>query len=158
MANNYRAIVDDIAAKMAVVANIGRIHGYERQVVDPAKFIQLFQDPITGRILGWEITRRSAQEHKRGAFFRHHQMVLQGYMGLQDASATGLTFQELCEEVCNAFRVADPATPGAAWNYLDGDDATAAPAQVESINDRMFGAVLCHCAVITLSVTERIIA
>lgn len=155
MANNYRAILDDIAAKLATVPGIGSIHKYERQVVDQAKFILLFKDS-TGRICGWEITRRAASEHQHGAFYRHHQMVLKGYMGLQDAAETSILFQELCDEVCGLFRIADPTTPGATWNYKNGDEPTAAPAQLESINDRMFGAVLCHCAEIAVSVTERI--
>lgn len=157
MGNNYVPIVAEIKEKMHTIADIGAIHMYERQVVDQAKFIQLFKD-ATGKILGWEITRRAVSEHQRGAWFRHHQFVLKGYMGLQDANATSIDFQELCEEVCNTFRTADPTTPGATWDYRNGDDKTAAPAQIESINDRMFGAVLCHCAEITLSVTERILA
>ena len=157
MANNYRAILDDIAAKLAPVPGIGTIHKYERQVADQAKFILLFKDP-TGKICGWEITRRAAGEHQRGAYFRHHQFVLKGYLGLQDATASSIQFQELCDEVCSVFRNADPATPESSWDYINGDEQTAAAAQIESINDRMFGAVLCHCAEITLSVTERIIA
>ncbi len=153
--NNYRRILDDIAVKLATVPGIGIIHKYERQVADQAKFIALFK-AANGKICGWEITRRAVSEHQRGAFFRHHQMVLKGYLGLQDASATSNQFQELCDDVCAAFRNADPATVGASWNYINGDDQTAAAAQIESINDRMFGAVLCHCAEIALSVTERI--
>ena len=155
--NNYRTILDDIYAKLTAIAGIGIVHTYERQVVETSKFILLFKD-ATGRICGWEITRGAASEHQRGAFFRHHQFVLKGYMGLQDATASSLAFQELCEEICNAFRAADPATAGATWNYRNGDEQTASPAQIESINDRMFGGVLCHCAEISLSVTERIIA
>lgn len=156
MANNYQAILDDIAAKLATVTGIGIIHKYERQVADQAKFILLFKDS-TGKICGWEITRRSATEHQRGAYYRHHQMVLKGYMGLQDAAETSIAFQELCDEVCAVFRGAEPET-AAPWYYNNGDDETAAPAQVEAINDRMFGSVLCHCAEIAVSVTERILA
>lgn len=156
MASNYQAILDDIAAKLATVAGIGIIHKYERQVADQAKFILLFKDS-TGKICGGEITRRSFTEHQRGPYYRHNQMVLKWYMGLQDAAETSILFQELCEEISAVFRGAEPETTSP-WYYGNGDDPTAAPAQGESINDRMFGSVLCHCAEIAVSVTERIIA
>lgn len=152
--NNYLAIVADIKATLSAIPGVGMVHDYERWSADWDKFLGFFKDS-TGKILGWEITRRSASEHQAGAYFRHHQFVLKGYMGLADAKGTGKTFQSLCEEVCAAFR--NPAS-GASWDYRNGDSPDNSAAQIESINDRMFGNVLCHCAEITLSVTERIIA
>lgn len=154
MANRYAAILADIKTRLEAVPGVGQVHDYERQTADWAKFIELFKDPATGKILGWEITRRAATEHHDGVWFRHHQFVLKGYMGLQDATASSKTFQTLCEEVCAAFR---DAPPGDGWEYRNGDKADRAPAQIEAINDRMFGGPLCHVAEIALSVTERIV-
>lgn len=154
MANRYAAIVADIKTILTAVPGVGVVHEYERQAVDWGKFIELFRYPVTGKILGWEITRRATTEHQAGVWLRHHQFVLKGYLGLQDAAASSLAFQSLCEEVCAAFRTA-PA--GAGWEYRNGDEPDRAPAQIESINDRMFGSVLCHAAEIALSVTERIV-
>lgn len=155
MSVRYNIFAADIKTKLETVSDIGIIHIYERQIIDPAKFIALFKAP-SGKICGWEITRRAASEHQRGAFFRHHQFVLKGYMGLQDATASSVLFQDLADAVCDAFRLADPEAPGATWYYKNGDNDTAAPVQIEIINDRMFGGILCHCAEISLSVTERI--
>src|SRR3972149_1657925 len=99
MANNYAAILADIKAKMEAVADIGVVHDYYRGGVEPSRFMALFSYAPSGanvkQIRGWEITRASAQEHKRGAFFRHHQFRLTGYMGLKDADGTDKTFQTL---------------------------------------------------------------
>lgn len=154
--SNYLTIVGDVKTKLLTVAGIGLVHDYERQVIDLAKFILLFKD-AAGKICGTEITRRAVPEHKAGAFFRHHQLLLKSYMGLQDATASSKTFQVLVDDICAKFRVADPPA-NAPWDYHNGDNPAAAPAQVEIINDRMFGSVLCHCAEISLSVTERILA
>ncbi|WP_298434577.1 hypothetical protein [Geobacter sp.] len=154
MANRYAAILADIKTILAAVPGVGTVHDYERQSADWSNFIGLFKDPGTGKILGWEITRRAAAEHQAGVYLRHHQFVLKGYMGLQDAAGSSKVFQALCEEVCAMFRNA-PA--GAGWEYRNGDEPDRAPAQIEIINDRMFGGVLCHCAEIALSVTERIV-
>lgn len=156
MANNYRAIVADIKAILETIPAIGIVHSYERWVIAHSKFIELFKSPA-GFICGWEITRRAASEHKRGPFFRHHQFVLRGYRSLKDDQATSLDFQELCDEICTAFRTAEPLALNATWQYGNGDDPDASAVQIETINERMFGETLCHCAEIQLSVTERII-
>lgn len=155
MSIRYSAIASDIKAKLITVPGTGIIHTYERQVAQMAKFIELFKDPA-GKICGWEITRRAVQEHQRGAVARHHQMVIHGYMGLQDATASSIVFQDLCDEICDLFRTATPP-PGSTWEYRNGDEPDKTPPQIELINDRMFGPVLCHHAVISISVTERII-
>lgn len=154
MANRYLDILADIKAKLTSVPGVGMVHDYERQAADWAKFVELFRDPASGKILGWEITRRAATEHEAGVWFRHHQFVLKGYMGLQDAAASSKTFQALADDICAAFREA-PAGNG--WEYRNGDEPDRAPAQIETITDRMFGSVLCHAAEIALSVTERIV-
>jgi hypothetical protein len=76
-------------------------------------------------------------------------------MGLQDDAATDKTFQVLIDAVCDELRA---AANGATWYYMDGDNPENAPAQVEVIEPRIFGSVLCHCAQIALAVTERIVA
>ncbi|HIJ95786.1 MAG TPA: hypothetical protein HPP94_08645 [Desulfuromonadales bacterium] len=154
MTIRYSNIAADIKTRLEAVPGSGIIHIYERQAVDLAKFIGLFKDG-SGRILGWEITRKSVMEHQQGIVFRHHAMMLHGYMGLQDAAASGVLFQDLCDTICDAFRTAEPLS-GSSWMYRNGDDPDKTPAQIELIDDRMFGSVLCHHALISLSVTERI--
>lgn len=155
MSVRFSVIAADIKTKLETVSGTGIIHAYERQAADMKKFIELFKDH-SGKICGWEITRRAVPEHQRGAVMRHHQMIIMGYMGLQDATASSIVFQNLCDEVCDLFRTATPPV-GATWEYRNGDEPAKTPVQIELINDRMFSNVLCHHAVIGISVTERII-
>lgn len=156
MSVRYTNLAADIKAHLTAVPDSGVVHTYERQSADVKKFLTLFQNPATNKILGWEITRRAVPEHQRGAYFRHHQMVVTGYMGLQDAEASSAIFQDLVDAICDEFRTAEPIT-GASWHYRDGDNPDNSPVQVEQISDRMIGNVLCHCAVIAISITERIL-
>lgn len=153
--DKYLEILADIVTKLSAVNGVGVVHDYERQAADLGKFIALFKDPATEQIRGWEITRRAVPEHRAGAIFRHHQFVLRGYLGLQDAKATSKAFQVVADNVCAAFRNAEPPE-GSTWLYRNGDEPARTPAQVEKIDDRMFGSVLCHCVEIALNVTERI--
>lgn len=154
MTARYSQIAADIKAKLETVQDIGVVHAYERQATDLRKFIELFKSS-DGRIRGWEITRRAVPEDQRGATSRHHQMVLRGYQGLQDAEASAVAFQDLCDDICDLFRTAEfPA--GSKLQYLNALDTALTPVQIEQIEDRMFGNVLCHTAIIAVSVTERI--
>jgi hypothetical protein len=160
---SYTAIVADIKSKLMKIPDVGVVHDYARWSNDMAKFIQLFaRDLPAGKkeVRGWEITRVAAPEKKRGnTFFRIHRFQVSGYMGLLDAEATDIAFQELIDTVCSKFRVAEPADGDAApWFYMDGPDSGKSCVQAETIDTRMFGSVLCHHADIFITVTERIIA
>jgi len=155
--STYLSILADVKAKIESVTDVGMVYDYYRWNNDLGAFIALFSFTPTGgskQIRGWEITRVSVREHQDGAFFRHHDFQVEGYMSLSDADASDKTFQVLVDDVCAAFRT---AADGPTWYYLNGDDPRLSPAQVEVIDVRMFGNVLCHHARIRVSVTERII-
>lgn len=158
MASKYTTILADIKAKMESIANIGIIHDYYRWSNNPAKFAALFSFTTSGKkhIRGWEITRVQVPERK-GAVkvtLRHHKFMISGYMGVNDEDATDKIFQPLVDDVCEKFRD-DPG--GGAWYYMNGDEPGNSPCQVQAIDVRIFGNVLCHHADILLSVTEHII-
>ena len=155
MSVRYSTLAAAIKAKLEAIAGTGIIHTYERNAVDMAKFIALFKD-ASGRICGWEITRRAVPEQYAGAILRVHQMVLNGYMGLQDANASSITFQDLADAICDEFRNAE-APNGATWQYCDGQNPANTAAQIELLDDRQFGSILCHHATISITITERII-
>lgn len=154
MTVRYSTIAADIKTKLEGISGTGIIHAYERQTVAQGKFIDLFKDS-TGKICGWEITRRAAPETYTGPTNRHHQLLLHGYQGLQDAAASASAFQDLCDDICDLFRDANAPT-GATWQYRNGLEPGKTPVQLELIDDRMFGNVLCHHAVISITITERI--
>lgn len=158
MASNYNTIAADIKTKMQTISGIGNVHDYYRWNKEASKFLALFAYTPAGgsqQIRGWELSRISATEHKRGAFFRHHRFKITGYMSLRDADATDKTFQTLVDDICEKFRTADG---GATWDYRNGDSPEESPAQAGVLDVRQFGEILCHYAEIFLSVTERIVA
>jgi len=114
MSIRYSIIAADIKAKLEGFPGSGIIHSYERQVVDLAKFITLFKD-TTGKICGWEITRRAVPEQWSGIVNRQHHIEIHGFMGLQDATGSSVLFQDLCDDICDCFRLASPAS--GAWEY-----------------------------------------
>lgn len=161
--NNYLAILADIKSKLTAVPDIGVVNEYERWINDPDKFLACFSIPNAARkkeVRGWDITRVSAREQKRGnTYFRLHRFKAALFMGLQDDAATEKIFQVLIDTVCSKFRAGEPVDGDAApWFYMDGPNSGNSCVQAETIDTRMFGAVLCHHADIYITVTERIIA
>ena len=133
-----------IKSVLEAVEDIGKVHDYDRWTVDWAKFIELFKDTASKRILGWEITRKNVKEDETSV--RPHVYVIRGYMGLKDEDETEKTFNTLVEDVCAAFR-ADKRLGGGAL----GHDFI----QVETLDVRTFGSVLCHYAELSLTVHEH---
>jgi hypothetical protein len=131
-----------IAAKIASLPDIGIVHDYERWAADSAKFIEFFTATIGGvsQIRGWEISRKKAVEDTTST--RGHIYLIKGYMGLKDAAATEKTFNGLIEEIALAFRRSQ-SLGGATL----GHDFI----QVQTIEARMFGSVLCHCAELSIT-------
>ena len=119
------------------IANIGKVHDYERWSVEWKKFLDQFKS-ADNKIKGWTITRESSpEEFKPGpGYDRSYNMVIRGYMGLDDTNASEKTFQDLIETVCNTLR---PKTT------LNGKILQVEkPLQVTTVEIREFGGVLCH--------------
>lgn len=152
MTVKYSDIAADIKAKLETLPAAGLVHAYERQASDLGKFIALFKD-TSGKILGCEITRRAVPEAYAGVVNRQHAMEIHYFMGLQDASASSVEFQDNCDDICDLFRAAQAT----GFEYRNALEPGKPPVQLALVEDRMFGAVLCHTAIITLSVTERIL-
>lgn len=130
------------------VPGIGVVHDYERWSADWDKFLAQFQDPASKKILGWTITReRSAESFKTGSgYSRMYTMAIRGYMGLNDTDASEKTFQDLIETVCDTFR---------GKTTLNGVvEQVEAPLQVDSIDLRQLGSVLCHHCELRQTVEE----
>lgn len=132
---------------ISAVPNIGKVHDYERWAVDWGKFIELFKDSASSRILGWEICRGGMQSEKLSNIeeARSHGFTVKGYMAVNDAQATEKIFNGLIEAICNAFK---------GVHTLDGACLDAGPVTAEVIDCRIFGSVLCHYAELKIPVNE----
>jgi hypothetical protein len=131
----------------ALGPGIGRVHDYERWAVAASDFLKLFQDPVSKKIFGWEITRTGLKVTKAAMrkWKLSHRYLLRGYYALEDAAGTEKTFQSLVDTiVVDLTRTKLPGTQGEQL-----PEAT--------IEIRMFGAVLCHVAEIRLPEVAEII-
>jgi hypothetical protein len=135
-----------IKALIESVPDTGIVHQYERWTADWGKFITLFK-ATSGEILGWEISRSAAP----GIYLNtveeqiNHRYLIRGYMGLQDATETELSFNEKIEAIRDAFR--SDMTLGGMNELPVGFDC-------RLIEPRSFGSVLCHYAEIIIEVQE----
>jgi hypothetical protein len=132
---------------LSSVPGVGRVYDYERWTADWTKFLELFKDSSSGRILGWEISRNAVESQflSRVEEEATHRFVIKGYLGVKDADATEKLFNGLIEVIRAAFR----------GNVtLDGVAELASPLTVPIIDVRTFGSVLCHYCELHLAVTE----
>lgn len=128
------------------VAGIGKVYDFERWCADWNTFLNLFKND-DGRILGWEISRKSGV----GSYLNQveeeidHVFEIHGYLPVNDAGQSEKVFNALIEDVRAAFRTA--MTLGGLNSYPQGF-------RVGTIDTRMFGNVLCHYCEITIPVRE----
>lgn len=138
------------------VTGIGKVHDYSRLATDWKVFLDLFKDPSSETILGWEISREASPEerlHLSGASpgsvsDRKHIMLIRGYSSLQDATGTQKTFDNLIEAICDKFR------PLITLNDVALKVET--PMIVSVVTEREFGGVLCHYAELRQAVWDRL--
>ncbi|MEW6332459.1 MAG: hypothetical protein AB1560_13460 [Pseudomonadota bacterium] len=140
-----------IKDKLAAVIGIGQVHDYERYKKTDADFQALYKTDVGGgafRILGWNFYREATSESdlNNGEVRRIHAWRITGFMGIDDADATGKTFDDLVETVATAFR-ADRTLGGTVLDIKDMDQPFGESGiQVEAIEPVMFAGVLCHRA------------
>jgi hypothetical protein len=100
------------------------------------------------KLNGWHLSRKATAETwvSLPVTDRKHTWQIVGIHALKDSDASEKTFQELVEQVMVLFRFD---------SRLGGNCQVAGPAQLDTLETRMFGSVLCHVAVIKLPVQER---
>ncbi len=140
------AIRTEIYNTMNGIANIGKVYDYERWSTDWGTFINLFKG-ASGKILGWEIGRKGHVKDEEQGTLRVHTYSIKGYMGLKDADASEKAFNSLIESISAAFR---------GNQTLNGSAAGHDYIEVETLDTRTFGSVLCHFTELSLTVYENI--
>lgn len=143
------AINEQIKTILSATAGVGVVHDYERWAADWATYLDLFSaEGETGkRINGWEITRKKTLAVTASVTHdsRSHTFLIRGMYGLKDSEASELVFQQIIEDICAAFRS----------NYkLNSTAENTEPIQVDLVENRIFGNVLCHYCELTLQADE----
>lgn len=142
----------EILATMNGVANIGRVHDYERYATRIEDFKELFYDADTKLINGWWFDRLSTAEldGDTGEVRRIHTWQFYGFRGLQDGIGSAKDYQILIDAICDAFR--DNPTLDGAIDDNKNMDLPRGPVgiQVDAVEPVMFFKILCHRAKLTL--------
>jgi len=155
-------IREQIKTILSGVDGIGVGHDYDRWAVEWGKFLNLFKDTSTGKINGYLITRKSRKTFELALDnekIRTHLIVIRLIMGINDADATEITFQQLVDDVCEELEDHDDLN-GACLTISDigegeSQSGSAGP-QAEVIENRIFGNVLCHYAEIHIYAQEQV--
>lgn len=138
-------ILEEVKTVLGSVADIGRVHVYERYVSDEAGFRQLFLDGQ--RVRGWTITRERTEAADRNVHtvIDTHVIVMRAYVQVDDANASESAFQKLIETVRRAFLTN---------RKLNGMAFDSSPVSARAVGWRMLAGVLCHYAELELRVQE----
>lgn len=148
------AIREQVKTIMAAVDGIGVVHGYQRWAADWAAFLNLFKTP-EGKINGWMITRESTPEQllDPAEYERVYGLKIIGIYGLNDSDGSELVFQSLVESICDAFRSDYNLNGTCETTSPDfGPMAGVSGIQVQTVENRVFGNVLCHYCELGLGV------
>ncbi len=152
-------IREQIKTILRGVSGIGVVHDYNRLAVDWNKVLSRFQD-AEGKINTCMFAREKMIKRLvtggEGPKERGHVFVCRCIMGLNDAQETGILFDELLTAIEERFESYDTlngacmtCTPG--WGPMAGQTGM----NVDSIEERMFGNVLCHYAELRICAVER---
>lgn len=152
------AIREQIKVILSTVEGIGVVHDHERLATEWNKYLDLFKD-ADGRINGWMFALEKSQKAQvsQGEQEEARVFIFRGFMGLKDAGDTGLLFEDLVDRVQSIFDDYETLndtclTINPDWGPMSG----AMGYQIDLIEPRMFGNVLCHyhegrlCAIETI--------
>lgn len=146
---SLEAVREQIRTILTGVSGIGVVHDYERWAAEWPAYLELFsiEDETGTRINGWDITRRKTPAVTASVTHdsRSHTFLIRGMYGLEDSQASELVFQQLIEDICAAFR---------AKYQLESTAENTEPVQVDLVENRVFGNMLCHYCELTFTVDE----
>jgi len=147
-------IREAIRARVAGIANIGKVNDYERYATHMSDLKTLYVATIAGadQLRGWHIRRVSKRESyidlQRWVIVNN--WLIRGFMALDDSAGSEKTFDDLVEAVCDIFDTTPTliADPNYAEVVLDEESGGV---QVPESGPVMFAGVLCHAARLTLA-------
>jgi hypothetical protein len=129
----------DTILKSATGVIDNNVYKYDRLSRNWEEYLSAFKDATNSVIHGWTITRTKVVETPEASRTNEEKntWLMRFYYSLGSYGATEDTFQDIIEAVRTAFR---------SNSSLNGTALTSTPIQVDIIEARMFGEVLCHYA------------
>ena len=142
------------------VDGTGVVHDYERWADPWNKFLALFAD-ADKKVNGWMFSRVQTMQRKEslGEIERLHILRFRGFYGVRDRNASEIVFQGVIDRLIDRFNEPDAENLDGAclttypdWGPMDG----AVGLQVDKVEPRKFGSVLCHYAEARLCAIETV--
>lgn len=150
-------IREQIKVILSTVNGIGVIHDYMRLSSDWSKFLDFFKDQ-NGKINGVMFARENTTKKlfsQGGLTSRICKFKFICLYGVKDAEATSLNFQDdIIEGINTAFNItnANISTLNNTCYSIAPDNSDNAGIQVDIVDDRTIGIILCHYAELSLYV------
>ncbi len=142
---SLQQIIANTAGILAAVQGVANVSDHKKYVNDDNSFNSAFKSG--NAINAWMLTRDSTKAEDRGPNNEYdvHQIVVAGYMSVQESGATEAAFQALVETVRSTFnanrRLSFNNVKAAHWS---------SPTSARLVGYVMFGGVLCHyCELVT---------
>jgi hypothetical protein len=147
----YTSLRTALVTLLETVTDVGMVHGRERFVVDPSKFLDMFKTTISGtvQIRAWLILRESMQPIEDTVFGesrQRHVFVLRGILGFQDSADTYGTLQALVDTI---IALLDNQTTLSVSGTIV---RRIGPCSLRSFEVGQFGSVLAHVAEIEVPI------
>ena len=146
---SYTTVKDQLLATLEAVDGVVNAYGYFRYARRLDERDAKFVDEDTNQLHTWMLTRASAPSKGAldGDITRSHVFQAHGYREIVDTDESEIVFQELTESILNAFNDA---------RTIDEDAAIMDSAQLLAFENVMFCGVLCHHAVIEITVEDDV--
>jgi len=135
---------------LSAVTGIGtKIYNYDVYSDTWSVFLNFFRNTGDTKINGWMYYRIRTPEEANACMtnIRTHTFLIRGVYSLDTNGSTLTAFQDLVELITAAFRNKPD---------LNGTALTVSPIQVNMIENRQFGDVLCHYAELNLIIEEEV--
>ena len=154
------SIMTALETEMQAVPGMGNVYTYERWTSQWSNFLNLFKT-ADNKINGWSMSRIATPQRQEtlGEKERAHIIRFAGVYGLDDSAGTEEMFQTQIEAMVDKFNEDDNENLGGVcltthpdWGPMDG----AVGLQVDKIENRIFGTVLCHYAECRLCAVETV--
>jgi hypothetical protein len=153
---NHSQFVAHLTTILNSVTGIGTVIGLPRDKRDIEDIKDTFGSGTPKIINAWVIQREKVNILRTGAptghEFRSHQYVIRGYYQLNDDLSSDNTFQELINDILDAFLATRQKATGAAVAFFEDTDSII----VRMIDVAHFSGFYVHYCEIAVSMRERI--
>lgn len=126
---------------LATLDGAGQVHARSRLASDWATYVNLFRDPETQRVNGWQVTRRGPGSVPQQSTRWEETYVLHKLHGVNDVEESDFTMQEQVDAAIRLFRDQPDLQHGSVQGLP----------RLVVIEHRTFGGVLCHVGELELT-------